>query len=148
MIVNCGQVFLRWHPSADKQGCKNPFHLAVPRFSPRLARRRASVPRSVAPRGLLLTVSPHESVTRTLRSPFCTFQVSNQQSKWLIVRIGGSIDVMAGPSTSDRSWPAPRQAADLDKTLDFSVLKDQCVLITGGSSGMGAIMVDLFTEHG
>lgn len=38
--------------------------------------------------------------------------------------------------------------ADLEKSLDFSVLKNKTVLITGGVSGLGALMVTQFARYG
>lgn len=38
--------------------------------------------------------------------------------------------------------------ADLSKTLDFSVLKDKTVLVTGGVSGLGALIATSFAENG
>ena len=38
--------------------------------------------------------------------------------------------------------------ADLEKSLDFSVLENKTVLITGGVSGLGALMVTQFAQYG
>ena len=38
--------------------------------------------------------------------------------------------------------------ADLKKSLDFSVLQNKTVLVTGGVSGLGALMVTQFAQHG
>lgn len=38
--------------------------------------------------------------------------------------------------------------ADLEKSLDFSLLQNKTVLITGGVSGLGALMVIQFAQHG
>ena len=38
--------------------------------------------------------------------------------------------------------------ADLEKPLDFSLLRNKTVLITGGVSGLGALMVIQFAQHG
>ena len=38
--------------------------------------------------------------------------------------------------------------ADLEKSLDFSLLKTKTVLITGGVSGLGALMAIQFAQHG
>ena len=38
--------------------------------------------------------------------------------------------------------------ADLEKSLDFSLLQNKTVLITGGVSGLGALMVTQFAKYG
>lgn len=38
--------------------------------------------------------------------------------------------------------------ADLSKTLDLSILKDKSVLVTGGASGLGALIASSFAEDG
>ena len=37
---------------------------------------------------------------------------------------------------------------DLSKALDLSILKDKSVLVTGGASGLGALIASSFAEHG
>ena len=38
--------------------------------------------------------------------------------------------------------------ADLSKVLDLSILKDKSVLVTGGASGLGALIATSFAENG
>ena len=38
--------------------------------------------------------------------------------------------------------------ADLSKVLDVSVLKDKSVIVTGGASGLGALIAASFAENG
>lgn len=38
--------------------------------------------------------------------------------------------------------------ADLSKTLDLSILRNKSVLITGGASGLGALIAIQFAENG
>ena len=38
--------------------------------------------------------------------------------------------------------------ADLSKVLDHSVLRDKSVIVTGGASGLGALIATSFAENG
>ena len=38
--------------------------------------------------------------------------------------------------------------ADLSKEIDLSVLKDRSVIVTGGASGLGALIATSFAENG
>ena len=38
--------------------------------------------------------------------------------------------------------------ADLSKVLDLSVLRDKSVIVTGGASGLGALIATNFAENG
>ena len=38
--------------------------------------------------------------------------------------------------------------ANLSKELDLSVLKDRSVIVTGGASGLGALIATSFAENG
>ena len=38
--------------------------------------------------------------------------------------------------------------ADLSKVLDLSILRDKSVLVTGGASGLGALIATNFAENG
>ena len=38
--------------------------------------------------------------------------------------------------------------ADLSKVLDLSVLKDKSEIVTGGASGLGALIATSLAEHG
>ena len=38
--------------------------------------------------------------------------------------------------------------ADISKVLDVSTLKDKSVIVTGGASGLGALIATSFAENG
>ena len=38
--------------------------------------------------------------------------------------------------------------ADLSKVLDLSILRDKSVIVTGGASGLGALIATKFAENG
>ena len=38
--------------------------------------------------------------------------------------------------------------ADLSKVLDLSILRDKSVIVTGGASGLGALIATNFAENG
>ena len=38
--------------------------------------------------------------------------------------------------------------ADLSKVLDLSILRDKSVIVTGGASGLGALIATSFAENG